>query len=219
MQRSSKISRSSPKRQTFLWTRPAAESDRNYFLLPRTPNSFISRHRSDVSSSPFPKRLQPMLTISLSRRFTSENRNLRVHTTRFGAKSSPTCANYALHQVAKDNAVNDENLVRTVKQNFYMDHFLKSIKTPQEAIEIYQKVRDILIKGGFNLSKRITSDDEVESQIPETDRSTKVVKIFEAEPQTSSILGLNWDVYTFTWSAEQCCLQNNQNCSLIGALS
>ena len=65
----------------------------------------------------------------------------------FGAKSSPTCANYLLHQVAKDNAVNDENLVKAVQRNFYMNDFLKSVRTPQEAIEIYQKVRDILIKG------------------------------------------------------------------------
>ena len=68
----------------------------------------------------------------------------------FGAKSSPTCANYALHQVAKDNAVNDKNLVKTVQRNFYMDDFLKSVRTAQEAIEIYQKVRDILNKGEFN---------------------------------------------------------------------
>ena len=114
----------------------------------------------------------------------------------FGAKSSPTCANYALHQVAKDNAVNDENLVKVVQRNFYMDDFLKSVRTPQEAIEIYQKVRDILIKGGFKLTKWIASDDEVKSHIPETDRSTKVVKTFEAEPQSSSILGLNWNVDT-----------------------
>ena len=114
----------------------------------------------------------------------------------FGAKSSPTCANYALHQVAKDNAVNDENLVRAVQRNFYMDDFLKSVRTPQEAIEIYQKVRDILIKGGFKLTKWIASDEEVKSHIPETDRSTKVVKTFEAEPQSSSILGLNWNVDT-----------------------
>ena len=33
----------------------------------------------------------------------------------------------------------------------------------------------------------ITNDEEVKSQIPETDRSTKVVKTFEAEPQSSSI--------------------------------
>ena len=77
-----------------------------------------------------------------------------------------------------------------------MDDFLKSFRTPQEAIEIYQKVRNILIKGGFNLMKWITSDDEVKSQIPESDRSIKNVKIFEAEPQSSSILGLNWNVDT-----------------------
>ena len=114
----------------------------------------------------------------------------------FGAKNSPTCANYALHQVAKDNAVNDEILVKTVQRNFYMDSFPKSVKTPQVAIEIYRKVRDILSKGGFNLTKWITSDDEVKSQIPETDRSTKVVKTLETEPQSSSILELNLNVDT-----------------------
>ena len=40
----------------------------------------------------------------------------------FGAKSSPACA---------DNAVNNEILVRTVQRNFYMDDFLKSVRTPQ----------------------------------------------------------------------------------------
>ena len=114
----------------------------------------------------------------------------------FGAKSSPTCANYAFHQVAKDNAKEDKNLVKAVPQNFYMDDFLKSVRTPQEAIEIYQKVREILYKGAFNLRKWITSDDEVKSQIPETDRSTKVVKTFETEAQSPSILGLNWNVNT-----------------------
>ena len=79
----------------------------------------------------------------------------------FGAKRSPTCANYVLHQVGKDNAVNDESLVRTVQRNFYMDDFLKSVRTLQEAIEIYQKVRDNLIKGGFKMTNWITCDDEV----------------------------------------------------------
>ena len=97
--------------------------------------------------------------------------------------------------MAKDNA-KDENLVKAIQRNFYKDDFLKSVRTPQEAIETYQKVRDNLIKGGFNLTKWITSDDEVKSQIPETDRSTKVVKTFEAEPQSSSILGLNWNLDT-----------------------
>ena len=98
--------------------------------------------------------------------------------------------------MAKDNAKEDENLVKAVQRNFYMDDFLKSVRSPQEAIEIYQKVREILNKSGFILTKWITSDEEVKSQIPETDRSTKVVKTLEAEPQSSSILGLNWNVET-----------------------
>ena len=107
----------------------------------------------------------------------------------FGVKSSPTCSNYALHKVAKDNAVNDESLVITVQRNFYMGDFLKSTRTPNEAIQIYQKVGDILVKSGFKLTKWITSDDEVKSQIPETDRSTKVVKTFEAEQLETVIQG------------------------------
>ena len=46
------------------------------------------------------------------------------------------------------------------------------------------------------MTKWKTGDDEVKSEIPETDRSTKVVKTFEAEPQSSSILGLDWNVDT-----------------------
>ena len=125
-----------------------------------------------------------------------KQKSMSIHDTFLGAKSSPTCANYAWHKVAKDNAVNDESIVRTVQRNFYMDDFLKSVRTPQEAFEIYQKVKDILMKGGYNWTKWITSDDEVKSQIPETDRWTKVLKSFEAEPQSSSILGINWNVNT-----------------------
>ena len=98
--------------------------------------------------------------------------------------------------MTKDNAVDDESPVRAVQRNFYMDDFLNSVRTTQDAIEIYQKIREILSKGGFNSTKWITSDDEVKTQITEADRSTKIVKAFEAEPQSSSILGLNWNVDT-----------------------
>ena len=59
----------------------------------------------------------------------------------FGAASLLTCANYALHQVARDNAVNDESLVRIFQQKFDIDDFPKSVRFPQKVNEIYQKVR------------------------------------------------------------------------------
>ena len=51
VQRSSKVSRCSPKRQISTWARPAAQFDRNHISLPKTPNSLISRYGSNVSSS------------------------------------------------------------------------------------------------------------------------------------------------------------------------
>ena len=77
------------------------------------------------------------------------------------ANSSLTCANYALHQVAKDNAKDEENLVKAVHRYFYMDDSLKSVRTPQGAIDIYHKARGLLSKGGFILTKWIASDEEV----------------------------------------------------------
>ena len=90
----------------------------------------------------------------------------------FGVKSLLTCANYALQQVAKKKPKDDENLVKALRQNFDLDESLQSVRTPQEATEVYQKVREILSEGGFILTKYIANDEEVKSQIPEADRST-----------------------------------------------
>ena len=39
----------------------------------------------------------------------------------FGAKDSPTCANYALHRTAEDNRSQHPEVVPNVEKNFYMD--------------------------------------------------------------------------------------------------
>ena len=128
-----------------------------------------------------------MLTILLEKRSRAENRSLRVYTTRFWGKkladlcklcesrrkscqSSPAKLLHGrLPQVSQKTSRSDWNL----PENQSHPH-----------------------KGGFNLTKWITSDEEIKSQIPETGRSTKVAKVFEAEPQSSSIPGLNWNVDT-----------------------
>ena len=51
-----------------------------------------------------------------------------------------------------------------------------------------------MLKGGFKLTKWVSNDKKVNDHFPEEDRSTKAVKTFEAEPMSSSILGLNWNV-------------------------
>ena len=59
----------------------------------------------------------------------------------FGAKSLPTCASYALYQVAKDDAKDDENLVKSVHQNLYMDDSFKSVTTPKKQFKSAKKFK------------------------------------------------------------------------------
>ena len=50
------------------------------------------------------------------------------------AKTSQICANYALQKWRK--VMHCEGLVKRIQQIYYMDNFLKSVRTPEEEIEI-----------------------------------------------------------------------------------
>jgi len=53
----------------------------------------------------------------------------------FGATSSPSCANFGLRQTADDNQeMFNEEAVRTLRRNFYVDDCLKSMKDETKAI-------------------------------------------------------------------------------------
>ena len=71
----------------------------------------------------------------------------------FGAKDSPTCANYAPQRTAMDNEEEFPIASRIVKRNFYMDDFLYSAEKIQDAKSLKQNLISLLQKGGFKLSK------------------------------------------------------------------
>ena len=51
----------------------------------------------------------------------------------FGAKDSPTCANYALQRTARDNTNFCTKAAKAVLENFYMDDYLDSVESPEKA--------------------------------------------------------------------------------------
>ena len=114
----------------------------------------------------------------------------------FGAKSSPTCANYALKRVGLDNEEMYPIAAKAVQNNFYMDDFIKSVETPEEAIEVFNQLRILLSQHGFQLTKWISNSDEVFKAIPVDLKSISNIKQVEVEPNTegSSVLGLQWTV-------------------------
>ena len=110
----------------------------------------------------------------------------------FGAKSSPTCANYALQQTGRDNKDFYPLASKAIERNFYMDGFAKSVDTEEEALELYNQLKTALLKGGFNLTKWITNNSIVMNSFKEGDRAESTTKTVKAEPAASALLGLQW---------------------------
>ena len=114
----------------------------------------------------------------------------------FGAKIYPTCANYALKRVGLDNEKEYPISTKAIQNNFYMDDFIKSVKTPEEAIEVFDQLQPLLSPHGFELKKWISNNDAVTKAIPEDLKSINNANEVEVESNTegSSLLGLQWTV-------------------------
>ncbi|XP_033109301.1 uncharacterized protein LOC117110650 [Anneissia japonica] len=115
----------------------------------------------------------------------------------FGATSSPSCAGYALRRTAADNE-SEHNVaaVETVRNNFYVDDCLKSVKTTEEAIELSSQLRELLAKGGFRLTKWLSNDRQVLEKIPKSERAATVFNLDLQELPVERTLGVLWNVET-----------------------
>ncbi|XP_075263346.1 uncharacterized protein LOC142354894, partial [Convolutriloba macropyga] len=99
----------------------------------------------------------------------------------FGAKSSPTCANFALQRCATDNAENSDRASYIACHNFYMDDLLVSLQSREVAADVKAELIALLAKGGFKLTKWATNFDED-----------------EVHDKALTILGLEWNNKTDT---------------------
>ena len=100
----------------------------------------------------------------------------------FGAKSSPTCANFALKRVGLDNEEMYPIASKAIQNNFYMDDFIKSVETPEEAIEVFRQLRHLPSQHGFQLTKWMSNSDEVCKAIPVDLKSISNTKQVKVEP-------------------------------------
>ena len=127
----------------------------------------------------------------------------------FGAKSSPTCSNYALKRVGLDDKEEYPVAAKAIQNIFYMDDFIKSVETPEEAIEVFNQLQPLLSQYGFELRIWSSNNDAVTKTIQEDLKSVGNAKQVEVEPNTegSSVLGLQW---TITDDSLQVCRGTNK---------
>ena len=120
----------------------------------------------------------------------------------FGAKDSPTCANYALRRTAVDNQDRYPDAAYAVLNNFYMDDYLGSVKNPETALMLSCSLVELLKLGGFNLTEFISNVPNLSSKLnPLKTSANNSKENFAAaiNPKTAShSLGLIWDHVTDT---------------------
>ena len=113
----------------------------------------------------------------------------------FGAKDSPTCANFALLKTAVDNETEYPEAALAVQQNFYMDDLLISVQSESEAFNLSEQLVNMLKLGGFNLTKFVSNIYEFANELNSTnDDAVEPVKdISNESSDTSHNVGLKWE--------------------------
>ncbi|KAK0152604.1 hypothetical protein N1851_005873 [Merluccius polli] len=117
----------------------------------------------------------------------------------FGAVSSPSCASYALKKTADDHHSEfPVEVLKAIKQNFYVDDCLKSSATEGEAVQTVQDLVALCRKGGFILEKWISNSRTVLQTITEDQRAQglKELDLDRDKLPMERALGLQWCVET-----------------------
>ena len=71
-----------------------------------------------------------------------------------GVPSSPSCSSVARRRTAVDNVGEfSEDIVETVKRNFYVNDCLKSVRSIGNAVKVVDQLREILSRGSFRFTK------------------------------------------------------------------
>ena len=79
---------------------------------------------------------------------------MQVHV--FGAASSSCTANYVLQRCASENALDFPEAAAAVHSRFYVDDYLDSLNTTEEADYMQSNLTAMLKRGGFHLTKWVT---------------------------------------------------------------
>lgn len=112
----------------------------------------------------------------------------------FGAKCSPTCAEYALQRTAKDNQKDFSELaVNTVLRDFYVDDLISGESSPELAAKLANELIDLCKRGGFRLTKWTSNSREVLASLPPSELAAKEVNLELDELPVERVLGMHWN--------------------------
>ena len=113
----------------------------------------------------------------------------------FGGCWSPSCCTTALQRVVQDFGDGYSELAKqSVLQSFYVDDLLTSVKDSEIALTLIQELKELLQKGGFNLTKWVSNSTEAIKSMPHEHRSKQYLDLGASTSFIARALGVIWDV-------------------------
>ena len=122
---------------------------------------------------------------------------MRVHC--FGTTSSPSCANFALQQLATDfEHLHGPEASSFVKHHFYIDDGVTSTSTEKEAIDLITNTKKLCAHGSLNLHKFLSNSMNVMKSVAGSDCSmVNIPGGNELEKALGVIWNLELDCFTY----------------------
>ena len=118
----------------------------------------------------------------------------RVKSHVFGAKRSPSCANFALRKTADEATGHSVSSRSTLKTNFYVDDCMKASDCEFDLAKNAKDVQEICALGGFRLTKFVSNAPQVLNRIPTEDKAPTQENVgLDNDPNTKTP-GLIWDL-------------------------
>lgn len=125
-------------------------------------------------------------------------RAYRLNTVTYGMASSPYVAVRTLQQCAMDNkhVVGDddraERACNSVLRNFYVDDYLESVDSSDDAIQLADDVDHLLRSGQFHLRKWNSNDGQTVARLSGNQRPAAELAV-ASDAAVTSVLGIRWD--------------------------
>ncbi|XP_055522545.1 uncharacterized protein LOC129716731 [Wyeomyia smithii] len=124
-----------------------------------------------------------------------------INVAMFGATSSPCTAQFVKNKNALDYAELYPKAVDAIVKNHYVDDFLSSVNSVEEAVQLVRQVQLIHAAGGFEFRKILSSSQEVLDLLGETGTSDSKSLNSRKERVYERVLGVVWvpraDHFTF----------------------
>ncbi|XP_062541787.1 uncharacterized protein LOC134209767 [Armigeres subalbatus] len=110
----------------------------------------------------------------------------------FGSTCSPASAQYVKNKNAEEFADLFPRAVEGIIENHYVDDFLDSFESEEEAERVSQEVRSIHLKGGFQLRNWMSNSADVLREMNESDPGISKSLYLSVSEDSDRVLGMLW---------------------------